>query len=441
MRYLFRTVGIFILALLFITPAAVRAGAGPVIWVQPNEMGVAGLYWPDGAEVTLTIDDPGTGQAVDYTDSATAGPSDFDPQLFLVEFDLQGLFDVQSGHEVTLTDGVTTKMHTATGLMITGVDPEADVVDGTAAPGSDVQIDVWTDILVAGATRHEVADGGGNWTADFSAPGDEAGEDAFDIAPTEPDGFGGFGPAFQEDAEGDRTLAFWSVDGGDGDQQPNVQATPFDDRIDGNGWPLGAEVTLTIDGSGVSTAADYTDSATVEEAPWDPQQTYFSFELQGTFDVMPGQVVTVTDNVTTKTLTITAPTITGIDPAADTISGTATPGANVGVGIDIPPEGAGRNAVADASGEWTVDFSTPGGGGEGGDGPAVDIAFGQNLQGNISENDEDGDATNIHFLIAPASGDVNCSGAVDPVDSLSLLRFDAGLPVNLPTGCPPIGSY
>ncbi len=440
MRYVIRTLGILILALLFITPAVVRAGDAPVIWVQPDDdEGVAGLYWPDGAEVTLTIDDPGTGEAVDYgPDARLAEPSDFDPQTTVVEFDLQGIFDVQPGHEVTLTDGVTTKMHTVTGLMITGVDPPLGVVDGTAAPGSDVQIDVWAEVLVAGATRHEVADGGGNWTADFSAPGDEVGEeDTVDLES------GVFGPAFQEDAEGDRTVVFWSAEGGDGgngDQQPQIGATPSDDRIDGNGWPLGAEVTLTIDASGVSSAADFTDSATVEEAPWDPQQTYFSFELQGTFDVMSGQVVTVTDGVTTKTLTITDPTITGIDPAADTISGTATPGADVNVGIDIPPEGAGRHAVADASGEWTVDFSTPGG--EGGDEPAVDIAFGQNLQGNISEHDEDGDATIIHFLIAPAAGDVDCDGTVRARDSQALLRNVLEQPaLSQSQPCPPIGSY
>ncbi len=36
-------------------------------------------------------------------------------------------------------------------------------------------------------------------------------------------------------------------------------------------------------------------------------------------------------------------------------------------------------------------------------------------------------------------GDVNCSGQVDPVDSLVLLRYDAGLSVNLPAGCPKLG--
>ncbi|HUF53211.1 MAG TPA: hypothetical protein VMR52_05485 [Dehalococcoidia bacterium] len=37
-------------------------------------------------------------------------------------------------------------------------------------------------------------------------------------------------------------------------------------------------------------------------------------------------------------------------------------------------------------------------------------------------------------------GDVDCSGAVDPIDALKLLRFDAGLSVTLGSDCPTIGS-
>jgi len=35
-------------------------------------------------------------------------------------------------------------------------------------------------------------------------------------------------------------------------------------------------------------------------------------------------------------------------------------------------------------------------------------------------------------------GDVNCDGP-DPVDSILILRFDAGLPVQTPPGCPGLG--
>ncbi|MCH8052081.1 MAG: hypothetical protein IIC86_08700 [Chloroflexi bacterium] len=39
-----------------------------------------------------------------------------------------------------------------------------------------------------------------------------------------------------------------------------------------------------------------------------------------------------------------------------------------------------------------------------------------------------------------SKGDMNCDGSVNPVDSLLLLRHDAGLNVNLPGGCDAIGS-
>ena len=37
-------------------------------------------------------------------------------------------------------------------------------------------------------------------------------------------------------------------------------------------------------------------------------------------------------------------------------------------------------------------------------------------------------------------GDVDCGGEVTPVDSLKLLRFDAGLGVSQADGCPLIGA-
>lgn len=40
----------------------------------------------------------------------------------------------------------------------------------------------------------------------------------------------------------------------------------------------------------------------------------------------------------------------------------------------------------------------------------------------------------------PQNGDVDCSGEVNPIDSLKILRFDAGLHVGQEDGCPEIGS-
>jgi hypothetical protein len=38
------------------------------------------------------------------------------------------------------------------------------------------------------------------------------------------------------------------------------------------------------------------------------------------------------------------------------------------------------------------------------------------------------------------TADINCDGEVNPVDSLGILRFDAGLPVSQPEGCPLLGA-
>lgn len=43
-------------------------------------------------------------------------------------------------------------------------------------------------------------------------------------------------------------------------------------------------------------------------------------------------------------------------------------------------------------------------------------------------------------LIETVSGDIDCDGDVDSVDALLVLRFLAGLPVNLPPGCDPLGA-
>lgn len=37
-------------------------------------------------------------------------------------------------------------------------------------------------------------------------------------------------------------------------------------------------------------------------------------------------------------------------------------------------------------------------------------------------------------------GDADCSGSIDPIDSLKVLRADAGLSVTQAVGCPEIGS-
>jgi hypothetical protein len=104
-----------------------------------------------------------------------------------------------------MADGATTKTHTVANLAVTAVDPGADTVLGTAAPGADIWVNTWAEF---GASRHEVAGGGGGWTADFSIPGDESFEqNTFDIVP------GSEGEAHQPDNDEDATNIYWTPGG------------------------------------------------------------------------------------------------------------------------------------------------------------------------------------------------------------------------------------
>jgi hypothetical protein len=110
----------------------------------------------------LTIED---GSGVVYTDSQTAQPNGW------FNFNLGGVFDIERGHIVTVSDGITTKTHTVTDVNVTEIDTAADTVSGTAEPDAWVQVDAR--LLGDWSTRRVQADSGGTWTADFSVPWQE----------------------------------------------------------------------------------------------------------------------------------------------------------------------------------------------------------------------------------------------------------------------------
>jgi hypothetical protein len=111
--------------------------------------------------------------------------------------------------------------------------------------------------------------------------------------------------------------------------------------------------------------------------------------------VVEGDLVTVGDGTSTKTLTVTSLVVMA-DRAADTVSGVAPEGTVVAVGMF--PSGPNQEVTANASGRWTADFS-----------PAsavpYDIVVG--THGNAVRGDADGDATNVHwFVSSPAPGNI-----------------------------------
>ena len=103
---------------------------------------------------------------------------------------------------MTVTDGTTTKQHTVTSLQVTKVNPTTDVISGTAAPNSYVDLQTCG---VGGCTyRTELADSNGNWSANFGVVGDQPWElTTFDILP------GTIGDARQWDDDIDATTVQW----------------------------------------------------------------------------------------------------------------------------------------------------------------------------------------------------------------------------------------
>ncbi len=215
-----------------------------------------------------------------------------------------------------MTQGGITKIHTVTDLIVTAVDPVLDTVSGTAEAGTQVDIGhIYCDQNGCYGYRRVIADTNGDWIADFAHVGEDSDEqDIIDIKP----GMGN--EARQNDGDGDNTQYGWYV------PNPFVEASPNSNWVHAREWPTGTLMTLTIDDPSNGAGVDYTTTATMGQAPWnpgDPNDIVADFDLQG-YDVQPGDVITGTGNETTKTLLVSELHITSYDIEADTISGVAT---------------------------------------------------------------------------------------------------------------------
>jgi hypothetical protein len=335
-------------------------------WVEANE-------WELDASLTLEIDDPDNGPGVDYTDTQTVGEAPWDPSQTYVEIQFEGLYDVQPGDVVTLTDGVTSKTHIVTSIEITGYDLESDLVFGVADPNSyDLLVYACDDEYCS--TRHVNSDGGGHWTADFGNPGVQDDEqDTYNI-------IGGTWLDVQQgDADGDFT--FFGV----GIPNPNIRAITNEDRVDGWQWTEGATATLTIDDPGTPQNPDF---STQDQVGFDEEsgQTYVNIGFGGDYDLKPGDIVTLTDGTATKTVTATNVTVTNVNVTTNVVTGTAEPGSQVWSAACQYGSCFQRTTTTDLDGNWSIDFDedVPGQ-------PSVDIVPGGSVDG--EQFDDDGDST------------------------------------------------
>lgn len=347
----------------------------PIFFVEPNEDTVYAWNWTVGASLIITIDDPATIGVMDYTGTMTAAAKDdWDHGL-----NLGGIFDIHPGYVVTVSGEGITKQHIITHLTVTNIDIDADTVSGTAYPGSSIHVGTECDETGC-ANRNLIVDATGTWTVDFSTPVSDPswGMGTIDLRP------GSDSHVYEHDEDGDSTKVRWSV------PNPHFSVLFPRNEIHGYEWPMGANITLTIDDPSNGTGADYSRIKTVGTENFRPPlNTWIGFQL-GDFTIKPGDIVTMTDGTTTKTHVTQELAVTNIDPVADTVSGTAAPGTDVGSGWVCDNNGcAYRNVPVDASGHWIADFSVPGD--QNNEQQLFDIQLGSS--GSAERIDEDGDRT------------------------------------------------
>jgi hypothetical protein len=352
-------------------PRAALAVSGSFTFeVSINEDFVGALSpWMPEATISLTIED---GSGVLYSETQT---TDTDGNFF---FNLGGVFDLQRGQVVTVSDGTTTKTHTVINLFVDGIDVEADTVFGRADAGG-ATVDVWVD---GDGSLTVTADGSGNWTADFSGMTDLT--------------YLSGGSSQQIDDDGDATLFWWS--------STRFKVGPDDDWVESYGtWTAGASISLTIEDGGVV----YSESQTADT------NGNFNFELWDVFDLERGQVVTVSDGTTTKTHTVTNLFVDGVDVEADTLFGRA----DAGTSVDVWVHGdGGLTVIADSAGNWTADFSG-----------MTDLTY--LSDGGSQQIDSDGDFTGVwwaspSFQVAPVDDWVESRNRWSPGSTISMIIED-----------------
>lgn len=343
----------------------------PIISTRPFERQISGYDWPDGALITMTIDDPDIPGSQNYSATATATMQDFGQTEAM--FNLSGLFTLKAGDIVTMTDESTTKTHIVTNLAIQSVDVDTDQVFGVTDPGDTISIFVWDSQDNATAWRDVTADGSGNWVADFSVPVDEM---TYDLVA------GTWGETQEFDDDRDNTNVYWRV------PNPAFSVLPDEDSMEGNDWPLDSTLTIKI---GDPVTPDYSISTSVNPPDQDHNQTWFKLDLADDFNLQPGQIVTVSDTKTTKQTIIVPRNITLLDLVTDTIAGEAEPNiVNVVLWTScVDNDCAVRIKDVNTDGSWFVSFGVPGE--QPWEDDIVDIQ--PETIGGIYQGDSDGDGT------------------------------------------------
>ena len=290
---------------------------GPAFEVDPGTSWIGGSGWLPNAPVTVTFGDPAD---PDHSETFQSGQGSW--LWHHVDY------DIEVGELVTVTDGVTTRSHTVVFVSV-DVDQATHTATGQADPGTTVRVHLieWAHGPQTLYQEEVVADGDGAWSVDVAAAGVEV-EDHHHVW------------AIVDDADGDATRASWRL------YNPAFTVSLSDDWI---------------------TAYDFASRAPIEITIGDPVQFSVSTQTDGSghfyrevdFDIQGGQLVTVTDGITTLEHLTFPLAITDLDVETNVVSGVGEPGLGVAVFVTAEPWPVRGDEVA-ADGTWSVDFSEEG---------------------------------------------------------------------------------
>ncbi len=174
-------------------------------------------------------------------------------------------------------------------------------------------------------------------------------------------------------------------------RQPQIVVNDVDNAVAGAGWDSGWVVTLTVGSL---------------EPLVVPVDELGEFHVAVDADIVTGDVVVASDGSFTKELVVPPLTITEVDHDADTVSGTATPGADVFIGASGTVGDADRHTVADpTTGYWEVDFTDD-------DPEATQFDLVPGVAGAVHEPDGDQDIAELPWWVGvTVSGSVLVDGA------------------------------
>ena len=319
----------------------------------PNEyVDVQGYDWPLGAQVTIIIDDQG------YTDTQPVVVADWDPSMTVVNFPIEE-FTLEPGQLVVMTDGVISKEHTITNVIVTDVNVDTETVTGTADSGTDVWV-LFCDDGGCPEDHNVTADVNGNWETTFSDI--EAGDHVI---------------AHQFDDDSDHTAYDWRV------TNPHFTVFPEWEWFDGLEWP---------DGSVVSISVESKPECSLERESWGG---FFNGNFPEGCNIEEGDIVTFDDGTTNRWHEVRNLYITDVDTNDNTITGKADEGETVYV---WPHDGwfEPLQMTVDDTGAWQVDLDDAG------------YTVRENSEGRSEIRDEMGNATasdwhvvHPHFTVFP----------------------------------------